>query len=139
MTIIESIRNYLLTCTLLGNSKINIDYLPEHAIEYSVDTTPAEQIVTRYVRGATERQYLFVVRSVNEYGSDVLQNLENSGFFESLSTWFETQTKAKTFPTLPTGMKCDKIEAQSTAYLFSTQPDTAKYQIQCRITYYQEA
>ena len=64
-TIIQSLRDYFLTCPLMGDSAINVDYLPEGKIP-------------------------------------------------------------------------QKIEAQSTGYLFTTGPDTGKYQIQCRLQYFQE-
>ena len=40
-TIIQSLRDYFLTCPLMGDSAINVDYLPEGPeVEYSIDTTP---------------------------------------------------------------------------------------------------
>lgn len=137
-TIIHSLWDYFLTCPLMGDKKINIDFLPEKSLEYSIDTTPATEIVKRYVDGSSVRQYLFVIRSVQDYGSDVLQNIANSGFFESLSNWLEEQTRNKNFPILPSGKEPQKIEAQSTGYLFVSGPDTGKYQIQCRLQYFQE-
>ena len=44
-TIIQSLRDYFLTCPLMGDSAINVDYLPEGpAVEYSIDTTPATEL-----------------------------------------------------------------------------------------------
>ena len=138
-TIIKSLRNYFLKCPLMGNHAINVDYLPEGpAVEYSIDTTPVTEIVKQYVDGTSVRQYLFVIRSVNDYGPDTLQNLANSGFYEGLAAWLEEQTRKGEFPSLPEGKTPQKIEAQSTGYLFTTGPDTGKYQIQCRLQYFQE-
>lgn len=137
-TIIKSLWDYFLACPLMGNKKINIDFLPEKGVEYSIDTTPATEIVKWYTDGSSVRQYLFVVRSVEEYSSDVLQNLANSGFYESLAAWLESQTRAGNLPALPKGKKAQAIEAQSTGYLFTSGPDTGKYQIQCRLQYFQE-
>lgn len=137
-TIIKALRDYFLTCPLMGKKKINIDFLPEKGMEYSIDTTPATGVLEEYIDGSSRRQYLFVIRSVNEYGSDVLQNIANSGFFERLADWLDTQTKAEIFPSLPTGKTPEKIEAQSTGYLFTISPEAGKYQIQCRLVYLQE-
>lgn len=137
-TIIQSLWDYFLACPLMCDRKINVDFLPEKSLEYSIDTTPATEIIKQYVDGSSVRQYLFVIRSVQDYGSDVLQNIANSGFFESLSNWLEEQTRKKNFPTLPSGKEPQKIEAQSTGYLFVSGPDTGKYQIQCRLQYFQE-
>ena len=137
-TIIQSLWDYFLACPLMCDRKINVDFLPEKSLEYSIDTTPATEIIKQYVDGSSVRQYLFVIRSVQDYGSDVLQNIANSGFFESLSNWLEEQTRKKNFPTLPSGKEPQKIEAQSTGYLFVSGPDTGKYQIQCRLQYFKE-
>lgn len=137
-TIIQALRDYFLTCPLMGDNRINIDYLPEKGMEYSIDTTPATQIVKRYANGDTVRQYLFVLRSVNDYGPDVLQNIANSGFYERFAAWLETRGDAEAFPELPEGMTAQKIEAQSTGYLFTSGPDTGRYQIQCRLLYLQK-
>lgn len=137
-TIIKSLRDYFCSCPLMGDNKINVDYLPEKGIEYSIDTTPATEIIKKYVNGDSKRQYLFVIRSVNDYGSDTLQNLANSGFYEKLSDWLEKQTNTENFPDLPAGMEPESIEAQSTGYLFTTSPDAGKYQIQCRLVYLQK-
>mgnify|MGYP000932155135 FL=1 len=84
-TIIQALRDYFLSCSLMGDSKINVDFLPGKGLEYSIDTTPATEIIKKYINGDTKRQYLFVIRSINDYGSDVLQNIANSGFYERLS------------------------------------------------------
>lgn len=137
-TIIESLYEYFKACPLMGTRKLNIDFLPEQGVEYSIDTTPATEIVKQYADGGSIRQYLFVIRSVNDYGADVLQNISNSGFFERFAAWLENQNKSGVLPILPEGKMAQTIQAQSTAYLHSSCPGMGRYQIQCRLTYYQE-
>ena len=137
-TIIKSLWDYFLACPLTGDRKLNVDYLPESGIEYSIDTTPATEIVKMYTDGSSIRQYLFVFRSVGDYGSDELQNIANSGFYEQLSEWIEQQSRAGALPILPAGKTAIKLEAQSTGYLFTTGAGVGKYQIQCRLQYLQE-
>lgn len=137
-TIIQALRDYFLTCPLMGKHKINVNFLPEKRLEYSIDTTPATEIIKKYVNGDTKRQYLFVIRSVNDYGSDTLQNLANCGFYEKLADWLEEQSSTENFPVLPLGMTPELIEAQSTGYLFTTSPEAGRYQIQCRLVYLQK-
>ena len=60
-SIIGALRDYFLSCPLLGDKPLNIDYLPERGLEYSIDTTPATEIVKRYTDGSSIRQYLFAV------------------------------------------------------------------------------
>lgn len=141
-TIIEALREYFAACPLLEGGRLNIDYLPEDAkkcgVEYSIDTTPAEEIITRYVGGSAVCQYVFVIRSVNDYGPSALQNISNSGFFEKLSAWMAAQTKKRALPALPEGMEPQKLEAQGTGYLYGSGADAAKYQVQCRLVFYKK-
>lgn len=136
-TIIQALRDYFLTCPLMDGTRINVDYLPDEGMEYSIDTSPATEVVKTYANGDTVRQYLFVIRSVNDYGSNVLQNIANSGFYERLADWLEEQDSKENYPALPEGMTPTLIEAQSTGYLFTTSPQSGKYQIQCKLKYIQ--
>jgi len=137
-TIIQSLHDYFAACTLLGDDKINVDYLPETAREYTIDAVTGDPVIRRYTRGAAQKQYLFAFGSREAYGNDVLQNIANSGFYEDFAAWLATQNKAHNFPTLPDGCIAQKIEAQTSGYLFGADESTARYQIQCRIVYYQE-
>lgn len=137
-SIIQSLYDYFLTCPLLGDGKINVDYLPDTPVEYTIDAITGDPIVKRYARGAALKQYLFAFGSRNEYGSDQLQNIENSGFYEDFAAWLAAQDKARNFPTMPAGCTPRRIEAQSTGYLFGADASTARYQVQCRLVYYQE-
>lgn len=141
-TIIQALRDYFLDCPLMTDNRLNIDYLPEdtkkNGVEFSIDVSPAEEVIQSYMDGGAKCQCVFTVRSVNNYGSGVLQNLTNSGFYEQLTNWLEQQTNKRAFPILPRGMQGLSIKAQSAGYLFSAYEDVAKYQIQCRLIYYRK-
>lgn len=138
MRIIESVRNYLLTCPLLNDSRVNIDWLGAEPAEYSIDGSPVNPIVKRYTDGGTIRQFNFVFSSVEAYGQDVLNNIENSGFYEDFAEWLEKQNKTKILPKMDNGHKAIGIEALNTGYLFENTVDRARYQIQCRLLYYMD-
>lgn len=137
MTIIESLYQYFKVCPLLGDNKINIDYLPEKKREYTIDTITGDPIIMKYIRGPALKQYLFAFGSREAYGSDVLQNLASSGFYEQFAKWLDTQTNIKNFPNMESSQKPIQIEAQSSGYLFNSDTETARYQIQCRLIYYE--
>ena len=138
MRIIESVRNYLLTCPLLNDSRVNIDWLGAEPAEYSIDGSPVNPIVKRYADGGTIRQFNFVFSSVEAYGQDVLNNIENSGFYEDFAEWLEKQNKTKILPEMDNRRKAIGIEALNTGYLFENTVDRARYQIQCRLLYYMD-
>lgn len=136
--IIESIRNYFLSCPLIDEeSKINVDYLGIEAVEYTIDSVPAEKVIKTYVGGDTLNQYVFVFGSREYYGSDTLQNIENSGFYEKFSKWIEEQSKLGNLPVLSGNKKAMKMETLTSGYLFDITESLARYQIQIRLVYYE--
>jgi len=136
MTITESIRDWIRGYPLIDNNlRVNIDWLPEDSTEYTIDSVPGDAVVQRYIDGSAKKQALFVFGSREPYGSDVLQNIDNSGFYEEFSKWVEEQNDAGNLPVLETGKTPIKVDVLSTAYVFQSDAETARYQIQCRLLY----
>lgn len=135
MTIIESIRNYFLKCPLLKEGKINVDYLGSEQTEYNIDSMPSSPILENYSDGGSKRQFTFVFSSREFWGQDTLQNMENNGFYEALSDWLETNGL---LPEMDRDKKPLKLEALTYGYLMSNTQDSAQYQIQLRLIYFQE-
>ena len=141
MTIIESVKNYILTCPLLKELKrLNIDFLPEDPNTYSIETVPAQEILKTYLDGSTERQFVFVFAARCSYNEEVRNNIENSGFYEEFAKWLEEKTEKDYLPKLTGGRTASKIEAMSSGYLYDIAGglDNARYQIQCRLIYDKE-
>lgn len=145
MTIIESLRNYISTYHNLKTFNdilhVFVDYADNanastYSIEEGVTSSP---IIKRYTTGKTLRQYLFTFSSIEFYGSDIQTNIDNCGFYELFSQWLEDNTKNGILPTLE-GKEAKSVEALTNGYLFSNSDnvETARYQIQCRLTYYQD-
>ena len=63
MTIIDGVRAWLKTYEGLADGRLSVDFLPEEAKSYSVDTVPTTEIVKRYLDGSSIRQFLFCVSS----------------------------------------------------------------------------
>ena len=138
MTMIESIRKYISTCPLLADGKLNVDFLPADAASYSVDVTPVTPIVKSYLDGSSIRQFAFVLATRTYYGPHIRQQIDNLGFFEDFSDWIDMQNKKRNYPDLGEEKKAQKIEVTTSGYIFAPETDTARYQIQCRLTYYQK-
>ena len=111
--IIDAVRSYIMKCPHLVefHKGVNINYLSDKVTSYMIEEVPANPIVRRYVNGDTIRQALFIFASREAYGSDVLQQLDNSGFYENLFTWFERQTRQGILPILEPNQQALKIEA----------------------------
>lgn len=139
MNIMESVRAFIRTYPPLAENKLNVDFLPANARSYSVEAIPANDVVKTYLDGSTVRQFLFVLASRESYGGEVLQQLENLGFYETFSMWLKQQNLRKNFPTLEEGKTATKIEATTQGYALSTGENKARYQIQCRMEFMQRS
>lgn len=138
--IIESIRNYIRTCPYLDEfaKGINVDYLAEDSTTYSIEEVPCEPIIKKYINGDTIRQYDFIFCSREAYGPDVLQNIENCGFYEDFADWIELQSLLGKLPILKEGMESRKLKVSTTGYAFQTDVDKARYQIQLKLIYFKK-
>ncbi len=134
---INAIRDFFMECPLLKDGAFHVNYLGVEPVEYTIDQSPADPIVKRYTDGGTIRQLTFVFASREAYGSDVLINIEASGFYNALIDWIEEQNQAKNLPVLPTGRSSQSLEVLTQAYLYEADEDRARYQIQARLLYYQ--
>lgn len=138
-SIIESIRDYILTCPFLEDWKVNIDYLGPK-MEYSIDPLPADSWIKKYMDGGGQKQFQFAFTSKDEYDGDARTGIENSGFYQAFEEWIEECNKKKNLPVLGNKKQtAQKVETMTSGYLFDSEADTARYQIQCRLIYEQEA
>ena len=141
MKIIESVKNFILTCPCLAElAAVNVDFLPESTDTYSIEGVPVNSVLKTYLDGSQERQFVFVFASRFYYSDETRNNLENSGFYEAFSDWLDEQTKKGNLPVMREGLTATKIEAMSSGYLFDVSGDlsNARYQIQCRLIYDKE-
>lgn len=140
MSIIESIRTFLLTCPLLEGGLIRVNYLEGEPIAYTVDEVPAKPVVRQYTDGSSLRQAEFVIASSEYYSRDEIENLKVSGFYEQLADWLEMQSESGILPELPRGCMAQKIEVLTNGYCISAdmQQKVQRYQIQCRLLYLKE-
>ncbi|MBO5369894.1 MAG: hypothetical protein J6B23_04360 [Clostridia bacterium] len=135
----EAVKKYIETCPLITKSKINVNYLGEKPVKYSIDNVPVKPIVKQYTDGGTLRQYLFVFASREAYDENALENMNTAQFFEEFEAWIEAQNASKNFPVINNPkVKVTKIETLTSGYLFDSDSKTARFQIQCKITYKKE-
>lgn len=138
MTIIEAVRAYLETCPLLYGGKLNVDFLPPEAATYSVDVVPVKPVIKQYLDGSSQRQFLFVLATRAYYGTFIRQQIDNLCFFEEFEEWLDKQNRVKRFPDLGDSRTGQKMEVTTSGYVFAPDTDTARYQIQCKLSYFQK-
>lgn len=140
--IIKALRDYIRGCphldTFNNAIKVNVNFLESDTDTYSIEEVPVEPIVKKYVNGDSVRQYAFIFTSREPYGVDVLQNIDNSGFYEKFADWIENQNDNEIFPVIDNGLEPLEIKVTSTGYAFAVTEDTAQFQIQLRLKYFKK-
>ena len=140
--IIKAIRDYIRTfqCLETFNNaiKVNVNYLEENTDTYSIEEVPVEPIVKQYINGDSIRQYAFIFTSREPYGIDVLQNIDNSGFYEKFANEIEEKNKNGILPLLDNGLEPLTIKVTSTGYAFAVTEDTAQFQINLNLKYFKK-
>lgn len=138
--IIKAVRDFIKECPYLDafHKGIGVDYLAEDDTAYMIESVPADPVIKSYTDGSSVRQFVFVFASREAYGSDVLQNIENSGFFEDFAEWLEKQTLEGNLLDLGPKRTARSIRASTLPYVFDNEVHKAQYQIQCQLKYFQE-
>lgn len=137
MSMIESVRDFLLTYSGMANALIHVDALGNTPIEYAVIPLPGDRKIAEYLDGKTQREYPFLIQSVFST-ADEAERIENSGFYETLADWLEEQSDAGNLPTLGSGKTAESINAVSWGFVYEQgESGTGIYQISCVLRYEQ--
>lgn len=131
--IIESIRDYILTCDFLKDGKVNIDYLPDE-MAYSIEPVGSDPVYKRYTDGTCLKQFQFALMSVEAYDGDARTGIANSGFYQFFEEWIEKNNMEDIYPQME-GHEPVRVDVLQSGYLFSTEVDLGRYQILCRLIY----
>lgn len=140
MSVLSALKTYLAGYSeLKTGAPLWVDTLGAVPTQYSIMPLPGTKIVEKYIDGGSLREFPFAFQST-ESTADDLERLENSGFYEAFADWMEAQTLANSLPTLASGQMAISIEALGWAYLYEQgESSTGVYQIQCKLTYEQDA
>ena len=135
----EHLRTWFRSCPALAkDSRFRMDYLADSPTEYALYGVPSqinyrENILGEEIPADIQTiNYIFAGRE--SYGKDVVQNLANLAFYESVANWILAQNAERNFPTINEG-RVKSIVPTLTAYPVQVGSDVAKYQIQIKITY----
>lgn len=141
MTIIESLVEYFSDqdCEPIYNlgSTPKVDFLSDKGKSFSIEPIATNPVVSNYIGGGGERQYTFSLAVKFNYSDEAKMNLDNSGFFEELEEWLDTQNKEGNLPDLGDGKTAEAIEVVSNGFLFGVTSDWkyGRYEIQLRLLY----
>jgi hypothetical protein len=139
-TIIKALKTYMKSSSQLASgASILTDFLGKNPKNYSIVPQPGAHVIEYNVDYSSEREYPFAIQSM-ESTADELTRIANSGFYEALADWFETQTQDGNMPTLNSNQYPIAIQATSWAFLSEQgESTTGVYQILCKLVYDQDA
>ncbi len=140
MTVIEALRKYFKQFPRLQEERLDMNCLQSKTDSYSIDSVPGESVLTRYLDGSTVRRCLFTISGRMYHSADLKNQNSNMAFFEDLEAWIERKTLFMHLPELGEKRKARSLEVTLSGYpyLLDENGETARYQIQCRLTYLQE-
>lgn len=133
---INKLRSYLLGIidTLLTDKKyqINANMLSADINNYSIDKTPTETVVEKWITGNTIQRDLYSFRSRNSYSQDTLNNLLNVGFFEKFEDIINSNNDKGILPEIE---NIERIECLNSGSMTNASTNSAEFDIQIQITY----
>lgn len=130
------IRNWLNTFEILKDDIINVDYLKEDIYQFSIDRTPVNPWVKRFVDGTGGlRQINFDFSISMPLSSKAIDNLINSKFCDDFLEIVDYKNKHHDLPNIDGAFK---VECTSNGYLLQKTATTAIYIIQLNFQYYKE-
>ena len=130
----QLIKEYIETCPLLDGDTINVDYLKDDIYSYSIDRTPTQPLVQRFIDGGGRKQITFDFTVTAPLSSMAVNNLVNSKFGEDFVSWIDSQNRKHILPEIDGAFS---IKCTSPSYVLQKTETTAIYIIQMNFTYYE--
>ena len=139
-TLLAALKTYLTDSHQLATgAAVLTDFLGKNPKQYSIVPQPGAHVTEYNVDYSSEREYPFAIQSM-ESTADELERMANSGFYEALADWFETQTQDGNMPVLNSSQHPVAIQATSWAFISEqSESTTGVYQILCKLVYDQDA
>ena len=136
MSIISSLREYLLTCPLFENIPVTVDFLATTPTEGSIEGVPVPYVLKSYTDGSSLCRYQFIVAMRFPWIGDGSEGLRSSEWFEQLSDWFDKESDKGNLPVLPPCMTAVKIQALPNRFGFDGKNSSVRYQMICGLTFF---
>lgn len=135
-TRIASLRTYLIGILNSLTTKeydFNVNMLSNDPNNYSLDRLPLENEVTKWIIGTKIKRDAYTFRARFNISQDLANNLNNIGFFEQFEEAIETNNEKGILPNIE---DIKSIECLNGGTLNWCDTNTAEYDIQIQITYY---
>lgn len=132
---ITKLRIYLFNIIETLNSdiqQINANMLSNEIDNYSLDKIPTSTIVEQWIIGPAVKRDVYSFRSRVAYSQDVINNLNNIGFFEKFERIIKENNDNGILPDID---NIESIECLNCGTLNHAETNTAEFNIQLQVTY----
>ena len=126
----ELIKEFIETCPLLKNGKVNVDYIKDKPQSYSIDETPVDPILQNFADGGRRLQIQFDFSIQASFSA--LENIGNSKFCDDLTDWIYEQNKKENLPKIEGAVW---IKCLGRGTILQTTDSTAIYVIPMQLAY----
>ena len=127
---LDYIKEFIETCPLLKNGKVNVDYIKDEPQSYSIDETPSTTVIKEYKDGGTQNQITFDFSIQANFS--VLENIKNSKFCEDFTNWIKEENKKENLPNIDS---ICWIKCTGRGTILQTTETTAIYVIPMQVVY----
>lgn len=132
---IVKLRDYLFDVIAEINEnykQINVDFLSSDINNYSLDKIPTQSVVERWIVGGEIHRDVYSFRSRMSYAEDVINNIQNIGFYELFE---KIITQKNNLSELPDIEGIQGIRCLNCGTLNNANTKTAEFDIQIEIEY----
>lgn len=137
-SVIAGVREFICACPLLADGKVNVDYLGAEPTEYAIERVSGDETLKEYCDGGKLKQFVFLFSSREWIGRRVEDHLKISEFYENFAQWLQEMSRAGTLPQIGAGKSPQTIGAVSSGSLYDQAGECAKFQIRCRLVYFEQ-
>lgn len=126
----ELIKEFIETCPYLKKGKVNVDYLKDKPLSYSIDETPVDPVLQNFSDGGRRLQIQFDFSIQANFS--VLENIKNSKFCDDFTDWIYEQNKQENLPKIDGAVW---IKCLGRGTILQTTDSTAIYVIPMQVAY----
>lgn len=126
----ELIKEFIETCPYLKKGKVNVDYLKDKPLSYSIDETPVDPVLQNFSDGGRRLQIQFDFSVQANFSA--LENIKNSKFCDDFTDWIYEQNKQENLPKIDGAVW---IKCLGRGTILQTTDSTAIYVIPMQLVY----
>lgn len=134
-TRINKLRTYLmdvLSKIVDEYQQLNINFLSKEPGNFSLDKIPTQTVADSWIVGVDVCQEIYSFRSRMNYSADVINNIDNIGFYEKFQSEIKDKNKKGILPEI-SGI--ESIECPNAGSMTNANTNTAEMDIQIKIIY----